>query len=179
MGYTKEIFRKLVQAHNHATGAHKIVRIVDKKATGTTGGNSIAGWNVRTLNTILKNTGTIATLTGTNTVKLPAGTYEVLMEAPVSGAVGITRLKLVNVTASTDLLVGGTLVGLAALTQRVVLRGSITLTGLTELRVDHYTAAVITDGLGTAANQTGLDETYTVVEFRQETTPDADEIAGI
>lgn len=181
MGYTKEIWRRNLQAHDYDTGMHKIIRVVDKKATGTNGGGSSVGWNVRDLTDIAKNPGSLATL-DTNKVTLPAGAYEVSISSPVHGAVGVSRVKVVNTTPTTpvDLVVGQTIVGLANLGQMVSVCDSFELTEESEVQVEVYTAnAVVDTGLGLPGNIAGYDEIFTVVEFRQETDPNVGDRADV
>jgi hypothetical protein len=172
MSYTKGILRKQVQAHDYTTGMHKIVRVIDKKAKNTEGGAATATtWHVRTLTDITTNIGTIASL-GSNKVTLPAGKYEAQVITMAYGAVGLTRVKLVNTTPNpdVDLFVGPAVTGVAATNVIVSASGSFELTAAGAIQVEHYTTgAVATSGLGKAQNLTGYDEIYTIVEFRQET----------
>jgi len=177
MGYTKSIYRRHLQAHDYDTGAHKYIRVIDKKVAGTAGGPSGATtWNVRDLTDIDVNTGSVASL-DTNKVKLPAGTYMAKVTAPAHGAVGVHRVALVDVTASPEvkLCVGGTLSGLANAVQPAVVSGMFTLAEESEIEVRHYTAnAIVTNGLGLPADVDSDDEIYTIAEFWMEQDPAAE-----
>ena len=59
----------------------QMMHIRDEKAVGTSGGTSIVGENTRTLNTVVRNTITGASLAA-NVVTLPAGTFRVRGRAP-------------------------------------------------------------------------------------------------
>lgn len=175
MGYTKTIYRELRQSHDDS-GAHKMVRVVDKKAAGTAGGASSATtWNVREMTDILVDNGVGATIAG-NKVTLPIGTYCVDVTAPAHGAVGVHRVAVVNTTPDTDvkLVIGGTLNGAANVVQSAQVRGVFELTEESEIEIRHYTAnAVTVNGLGLPADVDGDDEFYTIAEFRMENDPRA------
>lgn len=82
--------------------------VIDEKALGTAGGGFDNGaWRVRTLNTVLRNTITGASLSS-DTVTLPAGTYRVYWRAP---CFRVNRNKTIwrNTTDSVDVIQSGNL----------------------------------------------------------------------
>jgi len=81
-----------------------VFHVQDQKAAGSHGGAGVAGVNTRTLNTVLTNTITGASLAG-NQVTLPQGTYDVTGSTSAfitNGAQSVLR----NVTDSVDAIVG-------------------------------------------------------------------------
>lgn len=173
MSYTKTIYRRHLQAHDYDTGAHKYLKVVDKKATGTdAGGSSAATWNVRELVEITDNAihATNVSL-DSNTLTLPAGTYYCRISAPASGSVGANQLKVVNTAPDTDVdLVYGAVEEGAG---RAEVVGKFVLEDVGTIQVQHYTtSAVAASGLG-AAGSIGGDEIYTIAEFWMEQDPTA------
>lgn len=77
----------------------------DQKAANTPGGTSTVGWQVRTLNTMVRNQGGLATGFAGNEFTLPAGTYFAEFGAPACNT-GMHRSKLYNVTDAADILLG-------------------------------------------------------------------------
>ena len=179
MGYTKTIYRKHLQAHDYDTGAHKYVKVVDKKATTVAGGGSSATtWNVRALTDIIDNTVSPTGVSlATNTLTLPIGTYQCRVSAPVYGAVGSMQLKLVDTAPASDVdLIEGTVSTVTVGTDcpRAELSGQFTLTTIGTIQVQHYTtSAVATNGLGYPGS-IGGDEIYTIAEFWMEQDPSMD-----
>ena len=130
-----------------------LLHVRDEKSSGTAGGASVVGWQTRTLNTIVTNEISGASL-ASNTITLPAGSYEI--DATVPGMrTGGHRARLYNVTGSTTILLGtNEHSDSSAGTTRSLIRGRFTLTASTDVRVDHYCAsAVATFGLGFATSQ--------------------------
>lgn len=120
-------------------GAPACTIIEDQKTNGTPGGACSAGWQTRTLNTIVINTIGIGSLS-TNTFTLPSGTYEINASAPAY-MTGRHRIRLYNVTNSTTLLLGtveynNNASGYAQ--TRSFIDGRITLSASIQLRIDHY-----------------------------------------
>lgn len=179
MGYTKTVYRRLLQAHDNSTGAHKYLRVVDEKEAGVDGGaSSAATWNVRALTDISDNIG-VGALLESNKILLPAGIYSCLITAPAYGAVGIHRVALFDVTSSPEvkLLVGGASSGVANVVQQSSVRGSFELAVETEVEIRHYTQlAVASSGLGLSANVDGDSELYTIAEFWMQVDPRADDM---
>jgi hypothetical protein len=81
------------------------VILQDQKTSGTAGGSFTTGaWQTRTLNTAVRNLGTLASLSS-NQFTLPAGTYLIRWAAPAY-ACGLHKTKLVNVTDAADVAFG-------------------------------------------------------------------------
>lgn len=86
-----------------------ILHVRDAKASGTPAGGSTAGsYLSRTLNTVVTNTISGASL-ASNQITLPAGTYEFEAFVPGFGCGGF-KAKLYNVTDGADVLIGSTAV---------------------------------------------------------------------
>jgi hypothetical protein len=116
--------------------ARQIMHVQDRKAAGTDGGTFTSGaWRTRTLNTQVTNTITDASL-ATNQITLPAGTYEVQASAPTH-SVGLNKLKLVNITDTTDLLNGTSVTDGDSVGSLAVLSGVITLTAAKVIELQH------------------------------------------
>lgn len=81
------------------------LHVRDEKANGTDGGALNSGTQTRTLNTVVTNTITGASLSGSNQVTLPAGTYEVLGGAPAHD-VDRHKTHLYNITDAAIQLFG-------------------------------------------------------------------------
>jgi hypothetical protein len=82
-----------------------LLHVRDEKAAGTDGGTFTSGsFQTRTLNTVLTNEISGASLSS-NQIILPAGTYYINAQAPAC-KVNIHKLKLRNITDSTDALIG-------------------------------------------------------------------------
>ena len=74
------------------------VIIEDQKTSGTAGGTAVADtWTERTLNTLVRNNGTLATLSA-DRFTLPAGTYYISAASPFYNNDGHLRIRLYNVT---------------------------------------------------------------------------------
>ena len=83
----------------------QLLNVRDEKASGTTGGNFTSGsWHTRTLNTVKTNEISGASL-ASNQITLPSGTYYIDASAPAF-YVGINKLKLANITDSSDTIIG-------------------------------------------------------------------------
>ena len=89
---------------NTLTALDQILHVRDEKASGTQGGPSVAGANIRVLNTVVRNTIPGASL-ASNQITLPAGTYTCTASAPFFQGNG-GRIRLVNVTDSSVLILG-------------------------------------------------------------------------
>lgn len=134
----------------------------DQKASGTAGGSASATTTAtRTLNTLVRNNGTLGSLSS-NAITLPAGTYYAEWSAPGYRCDAV-QTRLYNQTDS-SVIGNGTSVfsesGSAVST--VTSEGSVTFTlaGSKAVRVEQYTrVARATDGLGVAATS-GFGEVY-------------------
>lgn len=89
------------------TGAFsQILAVRDKKTTGTAGGTFTSGaWQTRTLNEVVKNTISGASL-DSNRMTLPAGDYVIWARAPAF-KVDENQIRVQNVSDGTNLLFGG------------------------------------------------------------------------
>lgn len=73
----------LIFSDNSTSTSNGILVVDDEKTSGTAGGSSVAGVQTRTLNNVVSNTISGASLnTGTSVVTLPAGTYRIIATSP-------------------------------------------------------------------------------------------------
>ena len=145
-------------------GAYMHVR--DEKASGTGGGASVVGWNTRTLNTVVTNTITGASL-ATNQITLSAGTYRISSHAP-GYAVNHHRLALYNVTDSSYAVLGT--VEYANITGgnhcRSFVDGQITIAGTKVFDLRQEMATANGNGFGLPTTD-GHVEVYAVIEIER------------
>ena len=148
--------------------AQSFVKVSEVQASGTNGGTSTATtWTTRTLNTKDVDSDAIATLNA-NQLTLPAGTYEFKAYSPFVATAG-TRIKLRNITDSSDIVLGvSTLAtGAAAAGSLAFVSGRFTIAGAKALAIQYWTVSgVATIGLGSPSSS-GDNEVYTVAEFRK------------
>jgi hypothetical protein len=144
------------------------IKVSDQKASGTAGGASVASdiTQTRTFNTVDVNTITGASL-ATNTVTLPAGTYEVSGFSSFNNSL-IAKIFLYNSSDSTYAIIGvngGT--GAAGNPSHVVLSGRFTITASKNFIMRYYVSnAQAANGLGLALSS-GQVEIYSQIEFRK------------
>ena len=140
----------------------KILHVRDEKASGTQGGTNSAGSQVRTLNTVVTNEITGASLS-TNQIILPAGTYRIRASAP-AGSVGGHKAKLYNATTSADVIIGTSKYTNANYVSTLsLIIGQFTIASVNNFEIRHYTESLMTDyGLGRAVTS-GEVEVYTEV----------------
>jgi len=150
------------------SGSLPLLHVQDQKTSGTNGGTSVAGVQTRTLNTVVTNEISGASL-GSNQITLPAGTYEITALAPAR-SVSFHRIVLYNVTDAAAAVIG---INADASTSdntdtHAFINGArFTLAGTKVLEIQHYTSAIrATDGLGNAISD-GYIEIYTDVQIRQ------------
>lgn len=141
----------------------------DEKASGTTGGASIAGVQTRTLNTVSANTIAGASLSS-NQITLPAGTYRITASAPAAN-VNNHQAYLYNVTDSAISMMGTSeqTTAIAAtdwVATSSVVKGRIVLATSKVFELRHNTGGVYSSGLGVAAS-TGT-EVYSWIEILKE-----------
>lgn len=141
-------------------GPLQLLHVRDEKSSGTPGGSSSVGFVRRTLNTVVLNEISGASL-GSDQVTLPAGSYYAEFRAP---AHAVIRHKAVlrNVTAGTNIFVGSSELNSQAPNSQTSSVGAcrFTLAGETQIDIGHYTAnAVATSGLG-AETSSGVVEVY-------------------
>lgn len=154
---------------NPATGiggpalSQQMIHVRDEKTSGTSGGSSIAGTQTRTLNTVVKNSISGASLASSQ-ITLPAGTYRIDANAPSTTAFQ-HQASLYNVTDAVVALVGESeyVTNTANVQTRSYVRGEFTITGTKVFELRHYTqSAVSSIGLGQTASS-GLTEIYSNV----------------
>lgn len=129
----------------------------EERATGVAGPNSVAGVQVRQLNTVATNTIAGASL-GSNQLTLPAGTYDIEASAPFYGG-DRHRAYLYNVTDASNAILGTSENSGAALTTRTFVTGRITITSPKVFELRHYTQQIATYGMGDPAVD-GFTEVY-------------------
>jgi len=152
------------------TSPRQIFSVVDSKPNGVDGGTFTAGsWQTRTLNTIITNTISGASLSN-NRITLPAGTYIVTAHAPGLD-VNQHQAVLFGVSGDTGNLIVGTSENTTdnslstsnpVCTKSVIVQ-HLTLSTTTVLELRHKCSVTRTGyGLGSAAS-TGAGEIYSTV----------------
>jgi hypothetical protein len=143
------------------------VNVQDRKASGTDGGTFTSGaWRTRTLNTIVTDTHSIATLSA-DQITLPAGTYYCQIMAPARAANShVARLR--NIQTGTTAVIGQPARNLEQTNAMIV--GVFVLSGSSVLEVQHICETTgTTNGFGISAGSRvtgGVEfEIYTVAEF--------------
>lgn len=132
--------------------ANQYLHVRDQKAQNTSGGNSIAGSQQRTLNTTVVNTISGATLSSNN-VSLPAGVYEIDAIAPCYR--GDRHKIFLQVAGGGAVLAVGSnqFSGGADTTQTTsTLKCQLTLASTTSISLNHYIQTAQTSGLGLETN---------------------------
>ena len=152
------------------TSPRQIFSVVDSKPNGVDGGTFTAGsWQTRTLNTILTNTISGASLSN-NQITLPAGTYIVTAQAPAHN-VNRHQAVLFGVSGDTGNLIVGTNANtnnadtntLQPVTTLSVITQQLTLSTTTVLELRHRCGTTQTAfGLGSSSD-TGAGEIYSTV----------------
>jgi hypothetical protein len=148
------------------TGVKSQVLIIqDQKAFGVTGGASVAGTQVRDLNTIIKNTISGASLS-TNQITLPAGEYEVTTSAPAFIADNHS-IEFYNFTDGAKVLYGtNEYCGTTALPQtRSFIDSGFTITAEKVFELHHVTQTAFSYGLGNAINRE--PEVYAQIKIKK------------
>jgi hypothetical protein len=141
----------------------------DEKAAGTDGGSlAAATWATRTLNTESFDPGGIVTLAA-NQFTLQAGTYYLVARAPAFNA-GSHKLKIRNITDSTDAVIGSTTYTIT--TNNMTdswCRGRITIAAAKAFELQHHLeAAPVNTAGGEAGAGHGVVEVYSEVEIWRE-----------
>jgi hypothetical protein len=144
----------------------QFLHIQDQKAANTQGGTATSGsFQTRTLNTVLTNTITDASL-ATNQITLPAGTYWIEAECPAY-TVSTHKAILYNVTGAENTLIGSSVTASSSYfgyTQAFV-KGRFTIAGNTVFEIRHRVNETrTTNGFGVASNF-GVNEVYTDVRI--------------
>jgi len=149
-------------------GAPQVMVVQDQKPDGTAGGTNVVGLQTRTLNTVQYNSITGASLSS-NTVTLPAGTYRIHANVP-GFAVNWHQARLYDVTGSAVLITGtGKYSDSTAINDNdSVIDGVITLSGTTQIRVEHNMGVVkTTQGLGPHTSPSWGIEVYTTMTIEK------------
>jgi microcystin-dependent protein len=144
----------------------RIATLSDVKASGTAGGTATAGsYQTRTLNTLSDPSGIVTSL-ASNQFVLPAGEYYIEVSAPAA-AVGRHKIKIRNITDSTDSILGTaefTAVA-ATYTTRAFLSGNIVISSSKSFELQHRVETTKTsDGFGVATSF-GDSEVYSIVKI--------------
>lgn len=162
------IVTSYTKAIGAATAAVPYLHVREEQASGTNGGASISGVQVRVLNTTVGTNTIVGASLASNMVTLPAGTYDFEASAPGS-QVTAARLTLYNNTDGVDVMLGpsqyaDTAVNTGFDTQ-VFCSGRFTLAASKVLKLNFYTtSAVATYGLGNAAGS-GQAEVYSSLKL--------------
>lgn len=145
---------------------NKIQIITDSKISGTDGGVSSAGSNIRFLNTLSGDN--IATIS-TNIINIPVGIYLIEASAPCCGG---DQHKLIfesidlsiSITGSSETCTSGS--GSTYNQSRSFLSGIISLTSQTNFYLKHYIKkARANTGLGRSSGFTGYPEIYSIIKI--------------
>lgn len=150
-----------------AAAAFPLLKVSDSKSAGTAGGSSSVGDQTRTLNTTDWNDIAGASLSS-NTITLPAGTYEANIRAP-AGNCGSTQVRLYNTADGTYTLIGSSQwISSASNTQiDSTVFGKFTIAAAKTFQVKHYiTSSASSTGLGNAGGS-GQIEIYAEAIFRK------------
>lgn len=149
-----------------------LFHIQHREASGVNGGGSTAAtWNVRTLNTTLKNGISGASL-GSNQITLPAGTYWIEIKSEANAPSVSTQLhqcKLENVSDSTTAVLGTSKTTASNTTDdaQTTSEGAeeVIIASTKTFELQHYTSQTLANtGLGTAASS-GEQEMYATVKI--------------
>ena len=126
----------------------QLLHVRDEKSNGTpAGGNTGGTWNTRVLNTVLTNEITSASLSS-NQITLPSGTYFITASAPMH-VVARHKLKLRNITDSSDTLIGTSEYHNSDEQVRSFLTGRFTIASSKTFELQHYSQnSIATNGLG-------------------------------
>jgi hypothetical protein len=139
-----------------------VLHVADIRSSGTTGQGAAAGTTTRTLNTVVRNTISGASL-ASNQVTLPAGTYRVNGSVPAYG-VGQHQAYLYNTTTSSNILAGTSEADNGSNSRSELLR-EIVLAAQSVIEVRHWLGS----SSGSLGNPTGsgVGEVYTQLIFEK------------
>jgi hypothetical protein len=142
----------------------QLLHIQDQKAPGTFGGTDVAGYQTRDLNTVLTNQISGASLSS-NQITLPSGTFYI-QASTVAYATGTCRIKLTNVTDSSNTLYGlnGQVGYTTAVAPRYFLNGRFTIASSKSFRIEQYVQNATNSNLGNTIGD-GFVEIYTDVQI--------------
>lgn len=133
-------------------GSAGVIHVQDQKPSGTSAGNSVAGFQNRTLNTVVTNTLEGASLAG-DLVTLPAGTYRCKSFSSTTGSGVLSRHFIYNNTDGVALVTGSP----GASGGVVVAHGQFTIAATKQIALRQYTPNV---AAFSAAVGDGLPEVY-------------------
>ena len=143
-----------------------LLHVRDEKANNTAGGTFTSGaWQTRTLNTSLTNEISGASLSS-NQITLPSGTYYIIAQAPAYH-VNIHKLKLRNITDSSDTLIGYQMFvwDTDESTNNVGVTGRFTIASQKTFEIQHRCSVTASsEGFGRLSNF-GEVEVYTDVQI--------------
>lgn len=152
----------------------RIATISDVKASGTDGGTATSGsYQTRTLNTLSDPTGIVTSL-ASNQFTLPAGEYYIEAMTPAYFCEN-AKSKLLNITDSTDAIIGGTVyirsTGTGDNAAQVMtyspIRGNVVINSAKTFEIQMRVGiTVATTGFGIAGSF-GDNEVYTVVKIQK------------
>ena len=148
------------------TAAFPYMKVNDTKSVNINGGTSSSNTtSARTLNSIVINTISGASL-ASNTVTLPAGTYEVRGRAPTKNSGG-NRLTIYSVTDSSVLIQGASFFNstTGSYSLDAAITGRFTITSTKNIQLQHWISEGDGRGFGAPANQTGVLEIYSELEL--------------
>lgn len=137
-----------------------MIHVQDQKTSGTSGGANASGNNTRTLNTVISNTISGASLSSSR-VTLPAGDYIAIAEASCYRT-DFSRLYIRNFTDSTDIASGVNGISNSSNLTEIkdhVRSSKFTLGSSKAIELKHYLLTVNSEGFG-RANSTGEVEVY-------------------
>ncbi len=143
------------------------VYISDVKSNGTNAGTFTSGaWRTRDLNTI-SDFGTGITISA-NQIIIPAGTWEIYSAAPAHD-VNSNQAKLVNITDSSDTLIGQNARTGSDSDSIAIVQGRFTIASQKTFEIQHQCQTTnATNGLG-AACSFSVGEVYTQITIRKVT----------
>lgn len=152
------------------SGCAPKIFIAEDIKTATAGGSSSAGSNTRTLNTVLTNTITGASLSS-NTITLPAGTYRIEASAPAF--IADKHQVFWYDTSNNTTTLSGTSEYTDAATNVVQTRswviGRFTASATTTYQLRHYIqTARATNGLGVTTGFASTTDVYAQVKIEKE-----------
>ena len=145
----------------------EFLHVRDEKATTNNAGASAAGNQTRTLNTVVTNTITGASLAA-NAVTLPAGTYRIFASAPAANS-SSHRVRLLNTTDAAVALFGTSEYAAASTIQTSsIIEGRIVIAAAKTFNLQHFIGtAQATFGLGVAVSDTFIEVYATLMIWKE------------
>lgn len=151
---------------NGTSFALPYLHVREQQTSSTNGGTSVAIdiTQSRVLNTVVVNTITGASL-ASNTVTLPAGTYQCRIRVPGADAINQTKAFLYNTSDSAYTLIGSNGSSAVSNAYDSFIAGQFTIAASKNFKIRHWTTSAQSNtGLGTNAG-TGQVEIFTEAEF--------------